>query len=254
MQKTLDVTTAQEVYEIMVDKIAQVPSELVSSLEWKKLNIEFYDFIEKVGNHKIFREPLIVLNSILLFGIAEDYKLGYKLASPIYGNIKDREGINSIWELKLFMRVSIFLSQDFLELKELSKYAFDFLESCDNNIIYEKSALICNTMTALLKMNKEDSLKHKEEIEEIFNRLYSDIKDIGEKYKIDLYLKNAKNLYDRFTTEEKFNDEIDIEDVINRDASFLVDFNDQVINFHNEDKVKELKSVIEKLKSNLGGN
>ena len=247
MQKALNVKTAEKVYEVMVEKIYQIPSALVLR-DWQEVNVEFYEFIKEVGMNPLFKEPLLVLNSILLFGIAEDYELGYNIATPIYNNIKNRKGFSSMYELKLFIRVSFLLCRNFEDLKELSKYAFDFLESSDNGFTYETPALICNIMYALVKMNQKDYLENKEEIKEEFENLYSSLKSMAKEYKLKFYLDYASTLYEEFKIEERRSDELVMEEVMLRYRNFVEALDNHTTKFHNGERIENLSLIFQKIK------
>ena len=253
MQKALDVKTAEEVYEIVVEKIYQIPSALVAR-DWKKVNVEFLEFVSEVGMDPLFKEPLLVLNSILLFGIAEDYELGYLLAAPIYEDIKNRKGFNSVSELKLFTRVSFLLCRNFEDLKELSKYAFDFLEASENNFIYEKTTLAFNIMYAIVKMNQKDSLKYEDEIKNLFEKLYSMVLSMGEKYHLEFYIDQIDDFYEEFKSGKKPSEEVIMKELEERYESYATGLNKHSTKFHSEYEVKSLSSIFKQLKLDLGGN
>ena len=253
MKTNLNVTTAREVYETMVEKIYQIPSALVSR-DWQEVNVEFHKFIKEVGMNSLFKEPLLVLNSVLLFGIAEDHELGYNVAVPIYNNIKSRKGFSSIWELKLFSRVSFLLCRNFGDLKELSKYAFDFLKDSYQDkydSIEVTSVLTLNLMYALVNINPRDSFEHKNEIEELFKSLYSKIVNMNKKFHIEAYLNHANFLSEEFKNKKEINPEEEAEELRNRYKNLVDELNKHRTKFEHKYKTEDLYSLF--LKLTLGG-
>ena len=253
MKMNLNGVTANEIYEVVVEKIYQIPSVLVLS-DWQEVNMEFHGFIKEVGTHKLFVGPLRVLNSILLFGIAEDYELGYSVALPFFSDVKDKKGIDSIWELKLFTRIAFLLCRNFADFKELSNYAFDFLEESYQDkydSIEVKSVLIVSFMYALVKMNARDFSGHKDEIKEIFKNLLSELMIMGEKYHIELYTDTAHFLNEELKNKKEIDPATELDEVKERYIECSDALNKLRTEFGHKYKIEDLYSIFSK--STSGG-